>query len=301
MARIKMKAAAFSVEECFESFLNSRKAKGLSEKTLQTYHYHFAAIGKYLDVSAGIDEIKKADLEKMITAMRDGGLSSNSISSYTRTLKSFFSWCNEEGHTSVNISLYKAEETVKDTYTDTELKRLLKKPDTKKCSFPEYRNWVIINLLLNSGCRAATVRNIQNRDVNLSAATITYRHTKNGNIQIVPLCSNMVSILREYIRIRGGEPNEYLFPNENNKPLTESGLRQAIEKYNLSRGVSKTSVHLFRHSYAERYLKNGGNAFNLQKILGHSTLAMTKHYCKIYDADLVKNYDAFSPLATLNN
>ena len=299
MARIKMKTAALTVEECFDSFINSRKAKGLSEKTLQTYHYHFAAIGKYLDMAAGIDSLKKADLEKMVAAMRDSGLSSNSINSYTRTMKSFLSWCNEEGHTSVNIGLYKAEETVKDTYTDAELKRLLKKPNTRVCGFTEYRNWVIINLLLNSGCRAATVRNILIQDVNLSAATITYRHTKNGNIQIVPLCSDMINVLREYLRIRDGKPQEYLFPNENNKPLTESGLRQAIERYNLSRGVTKTSIHLFRHSYAERYLKNGGNAFNLQKILGHSTLAMTKHYCKIYDADLVKGYDNFSPLATL--
>lgn len=298
MARIKMKTAALTVEECFDSFINSRKAKGLSEKTLQTYHYHFAAIGKYLDTAASIEDLTKKDLEEMIAAMR-GGLSANSINSYTRTLKSFFSWCNAEGHTAVNIGLYKAEETVKTTYTDAELKRLLKKPNMKKCGFPEYRNWVIVNLLLNSGCRAATVRNILIQDVNLAAATITYRHTKNGSIQIVPLCSDMVAILREYLRVRGGGQADYLFPNENDKPLTESGLRQAIEKYNLSRGVEKTSIHLFRHSYAERYLKNGGNAFNLQKILGHSTLAMTRHYCKIYDADLVKGYDNFSPLSTL--
>lgn len=299
MARIKMKNLSPSIEDCFDSFINSRKAKGLSEKTIQTYHYHFAAISKYLDTAVSIDTLKKADLEKMIAAMRDGGLSANSINSYTRTLKSFFSWCNTEGYTEVNITLYKAEETVKNTYTDAELKRLLKRPNMRTCGFTEYRNWVIVNLLLNSGCRAATVRNIQIQDVNLSAATITYRHTKNGSIQIVPLCSNMVSVLREYMRIRDGGSAEYLFPNENGQQLTESGLRQAIEKYNLSRGVEKTSIHLFRHSYAERYLKNGGNAFNLQKILGHSTLAMTKHYCKIYDADLVKGYDNFSPLATL--
>ena len=33
----------------------------------------------------------------MIVSMRESGLSSNSINSYTRTLKSFFSWCNEQG------------------------------------------------------------------------------------------------------------------------------------------------------------------------------------------------------------
>ena len=32
-------------------------------------------------------------------------------------------------------------------------------------------------------------------------------------------------------------------------------------------------------------------------LMGHSTLKMTKHYCSIFDADIAKNYDRFSPLA----
>lgn len=47
--------------------------------------------------------------------MRDAGLAANSIKSYTRTLKSFFSCCNAEG---ITRPLYKTEETVKETYTD---------------------------------------------------------------------------------------------------------------------------------------------------------------------------------------
>ena len=64
----------------------------------------------------------------------------------------------------------------------------------RSTTFCEYRNWVIINLLLNSGCRAATIRSFLVKDVNLNNATITYRHTKNKSIQIVPLCSEMVSV-----------------------------------------------------------------------------------------------------------
>lgn len=169
----------------------------------------------------------------------------------------------------------------------------------RSTTFCEYRNWVIINLLLNSGCRAATIRSFLVKDVNLNNATITYRHTKNKSIQIVPLCSEMVSVMREYMKVRNGEANDVLFPNESGKAMTEAGLREAVRYYNRSRGVEKTSIHLFRHTFAERYLRNGGNPFNLQKILGHSTLDMTRHYCKIYDADLIKGYDSFSPLATL--
>ena len=110
----------------------------------------------------------------------------------------------------------------------------------------------------------------------------------------------MIAILREYGRYRGGEPTDYLFCTETGTQLTENGLRQSIARYNMRCGVQKTSIHLFRHTFARKYLIDcGGDAFTLQKLLGHSTLAMTKHYCAIYDADLTKNYDNFSPLAQM--
>ena len=148
--------------------------------------------------------------------------------------------------------------------------------------------------------RAATVRAIQIRDVDLDGGVVFYRHTKNRKAQVIPLCSPMIAILREYGRYRGGEPTDYLFCTETGTQLTESGLRQSIARYNTRRGVQKTSIHLFRHTFARKYLIDcGGDAFTLQKLLGHSTLAMTKHYCAIYDADLTKNYDNFSPLAQM--
>jgi len=291
-----------TVEDTFGDFIMSRKAKGLSDKTLVTYKQHFAAIAKHLDTQIAIDALTKQDLECMIAAMRDAELAANSIKSYTRTLKSFFSWCNAEGITQLNIPLYKAEETVKETYSDEELERLLQKPNIRKCNFAEYRNWVTVNLLLNNGCRAATIRSILIRDVDLANRVIYLRHTKNKRAQAIPLCEALCGILREYMRIRGGEDGDYLFPNENGTQLTENGLRCSIAKYNKRRGVQKTSIHLFRHTFARKYLVDcGGNAFTLQRLLGHSTLDMTKHYCAIFDADIAKNYDRFSPLAQMKS
>ena len=74
----------------------------------------------------------------MILRMREEGLSDSSINSYTRTLKVFFSWCNEQGYTKTNLKIYKASETAKETYSDDELMTLLKKPEAD-CKFCEYR------------------------------------------------------------------------------------------------------------------------------------------------------------------
>jgi len=291
---------SITMADTFGDFIMSRKAKGLSDKTITTYKQQFAAIGKHLDTAIPIDELTKQDLEEMISSMRDAGLAPNSIKSYTRTLKSFFSWCNEEGITRLNIPLYKAAETAKETYSDTELAVLLQKPNVRKCTFAEYRSWVIVNLLLNNGCRAATIRNILIRDVDLPNRIIYLRHTKNKKAQVIPLCDALCAVLREYLRIRGGGDDDFLFPNESGTQLTENGLRCSIANYNNSRGIQKTSIHLFRHTFARKYLVDcGGNAFTLQRLLGHSTLDMTKHYCAIFDADIAKNYEKFSPLAQM--
>lgn len=301
MAKIKLIVSS-TIEDTFQDFILSRKTKGLAEKTLQSYQSQFRAVAQHLDVSMEMSALKRSHLDAMIISMRDRGLSPNSINSYTRTLKSFLSWCNKQGITRLNIPLYKAEETIKETYSDTELELLLEKPDIRKASFAEYRNWVIINFLLNCGSRSATVRAIQIRDVDLDAGLVFYRHTKNRKAQVIPLCSAMVSILREYLHHRGGKDTDYLFCTETGTMLTENGLRQSIARYNTRRGVQKTSIHLFRHTFARKYLIDcGGDAFTLQKLLGHSTLAMTKHYCAIFDADLTKNYDNFSPLAQMKS
>jgi integrase/recombinase XerD len=299
MGKIKMKTSG-TIAEHYNSYLLSRQASGLSEKTLTTYRQHFNAISRHIAVDGLIDKLTSYMLDMMIVHMQGSGLSPNSINSYTRTLRAFLSWCNVERLTNLNIKLYKGEETIKETYTDTELAVLLKKPDVKKCKFSEYRNWVIINFLLNSGSRAATLRNIQNKDVDLDSHMVYYRHNKGKKIQAIPLCGLMCGILREYMSYRGGESADYLFPTDTGEKLTENGLRCSIARYNERRGVQKTSIHLFRHTFARKYLIDcGGDAFTLQRLLGHSTLEMTKHYCTIFDADITKNYDNLSPLAQI--
>lgn len=300
MRKIRM-GNSETIEGAFELYMTTCAGKGLSQKTINTYKNHFYCIGKYLPVDGSLMALRKADVDGAIGRMREKGLATNSIASYIRTLKAFLTWAKQEGMTDVVIPCYKPEETVKATYTDEELKRLLKKPNLKTCRFTEFRDWAIINLLVNNGCRAGSVRAIQNRDVDLDNAIVSLRHTKTRKVQILPLCSVMVGVLKEYMKIRQGEPQDYLFCDEGGDMLSENALRCTIVKYNHSRGVRMTSIHAFRHTFARKYLVDyGGNALTLQKLLGHATLSMTKHYCAIFDADITKNFDYYSPLAQLS-
>ena len=289
-----------SMKGAFDEFVVAQTAKGLTEPTIKNYHAHFHSISKHINIEKSFSDLTQADIDGMIVSMRKSGLATNSISSYVRVFKTFMNWSRQQGYTTLTAPNYKQVETVKEPYTDEELLRLLEKPKANG-TFCEYRNWVIINFLLNSGCRAATVRNIQNGDVDLSNSRIVFRYTKTHKVQVVPLCSQMVRILKDYCKTRGGGDSDYLFCDEYGGMLSANALRLAIERYNHSRGVKKTSVHLFRHTFARKYLIDcGGDAFMLQKLLGHSTLKMTRHYCNIYDADIANNFDRLSPLENMS-
>lgn len=157
MARISMRNVQKSpVSEYFDLFLSSAAARGIKDKTLSTYKQHFHSISKRLDVTLPLNRLNTAELDKMVLSMREEGLSASSINSYTRTLKVFFSWCNEEGHTDLNIKIFKAPETVKEVYTDKEPLILLKKPEAN-CNFCEselgYHQFPLKQRL--SGCHSA--------------------------------------------------------------------------------------------------------------------------------------------------
>ena len=80
----------------------------------------------------------------------------------------------------------------------------------------------------------------------------------------------------EYLNYRKGKPEDYLFCTSYGEKFTRDGMKTAIHRYNHSRGVAKTSMHLYRNTFAKKWILNKGDIFRLQKILGHSNLEMVK-------------------------
>jgi integrase/recombinase XerD len=60
-------------------------------------------------------------------------------------------------------------------------------------------------------------------------------------------------------------------------------------------GVRGVHPHKLRHTAAVTFLRNGGDAFALQRILGHSSLTMTRNYVALTDADIKAAHEKASP------
>ncbi len=83
--------------------------------------------------------------------MLNSNLSDNTVSTRIRGLRAFLYYCMEMGYIQkFKIQNIKTTEKIKETYTEEELKILLKKPDLKKCSPKEYITWVIVNYVYST-------------------------------------------------------------------------------------------------------------------------------------------------------
>lgn len=107
--------------------------------------------------------------------------------------------------------------------------------------------------------------------------------------------------LWQYLREQSHEENDFVFVSDRGggagEPLTRSGLLQLVRRLGQSAKIqaARCSPHTFRHTFAVEFLRNGGNVFSLQQILGHTSLHMTNRYVALAQADIENQHRQFSP------
>ena len=271
--------AKLTLDEGFKKFITTKKAMKLSDRSIGFYEDCFRYFTAFCDPSTLTEDITKDTIIEYLVYINETKptITDQTVASYMRGTRPFIRFLMEAGHTEkFDFPTVKKSEPLKETYTDDEINKLLVKPDIAKCYFAEYRNWVIICHMLATGNREGTVCNIKNCDVDFGSHEINLRVVKNRRAYIVPISSKYEKILKEYMSHRGGKPDDYLFCNVYQDPLTNNALRNSIQKYNSRRGVARTSIHAFRHTFAKKWVLNGGDIFRLQQMLGHSSLDMVK-------------------------
>ena len=285
-------------KEGCEDYLLDCKARNLREGTLKHYTDVMKQLYKFIPEDTPIEKMNANTFKKFIIQMGERPeINSQSLNTYARDLKTLmYFFMRQEYIPKVKLDVPKVDKTPIETYTDSELQILLKKPNLKKCSFTEYKMWVMTNFLLSTGVRQKSLLNIKVRDLDFDSEFINITHTKNRKALIIPMNSDIKKILLEYLRYRGGEADDYLFCNIYGKQLAKSTMIHTLLEYNRARGVEKAGTHRYRHTFAKKWVLMNGNIVTLQKILGHSSLQMTQNYINLLVSDMKKDIEEFNIL-----
>lgn len=289
-------------EEGVEEFLLNCEARNLRNGTLKHYRDSIKQLYRYIPPDTLISDIDEVMWDSFKIAMRNrGDLNDVSMFTYGRDMKTILRFfMKQEWMPKFDLHLPKTDKAPTETYTNEELRRLLAKPNLKKCNFVEYRCWVIINFVLSTGLRQNSLINIRIKDIDFDAEVIYVNITKSRKPLVIPMNKDLQKILKEYLKYRQGkDENDYLFCNQFGEKMTRSTVYHSIYDYNHRRAVSRTGVHRLRHTMAKQWVLMGGNVVSLQKLLGHSNLEITQNYLNILVSDIKKDVDEFNILREL--
>ena len=167
----------------------------------------------------------------------------------------------------------------------------------------EARNQTIFMILLDSGLRIGELVNLKMGDVHMDDGFLKVMG-KGKKERIVPIGRSAQRALQRYFFRYRSNPTlpgvDNAFLSIHGKPLTENSIKLMFARLAQRSGVQRLHAHLCRHTFATRFLINGGDVFTLQQILGHSTLEMVRHYVNLASNHIAMQHQRFSPLDRLN-
>lgn len=161
------------------------------------------------------------------------------------------------------------------------------------------RNQAILKTFLDTGLRLSELVGIQRSDLDFDNGTIKVmgKGAKERRVRMSP--ETQKAILKYLLR-RRNDDLPCLWVTEENRPLRARGVSSMIRRLGELAGIRhqvRTSAHTFRHTAAIQYLRNKGDQFTLQIMLGHSTLEMTKRYVSTLGVeDMLKAHQTASPV-----
>ena len=313
-----------------EMFIEHCENKGLATKTIGSYEQTLRLLMLWLD-EQGITQTEKIthvviqDYVKQIKERGKYTVTSNpnsgnyqerridfgkkvsdvTINNYLRNMSAFFNWCVEEGlilRSPVKRRDYiKVERRPLEFVSDEDFRKLLRNMNT--ASFSEYRDYIIIQLLLDTGMRINECLMIQVTDVNLPKRYIYLpaENTKGKKGRHVFFSDKMATQLQRWIKYKDRyRDSDFLFCTNKGKFLEVSNFEKNVRKYAQRIGLKDIHPHVFRNNFAKRFLMSGGDIYTLSRLLGHSSVTVTEQaYLDVNQEDLAEMYRKHSPLSKI--
>ncbi|MDQ0233021.1 tyrosine-type recombinase/integrase [Metabacillus malikii] len=310
--RKKTKSYVETFEDAINLFLKDCEIRNLRPHTIRFYRNEIQTFLNQLgEQEINVSVLKPYNItdehikENVILYLRKyKGARVVTVNTRLRALRAFFNYLHKGKHIPKNpfenIKLLKDRKRVIATFTKEQLNKLFRQPDLK--TFTGVRDYTIMLLLLETGIRANEAIGLTLADIRWEDSLICVRNAKSYRERLVPMQSTMKTQLKKYIAIRGYAETDALFTTVDNTPLSKRGLQNRIEKYGVLadlKGV-RCSCHTFRHTFAKLSVQQGANIFELQTILGHTSMEIVKTYVNLFGTDVRERHKEFSPLKVLD-
>lgn len=299
------------MEADIADFLLDRRVKGVSAKTLSWYK---DALTKFRQYCAGITIYRTADisaraLRLYLVYLTDAGHNDGGVSNLYRATRAYLRWCADEySITSLLDALKRVPGPTPSAEPLDPISLDHASAMIAQCTPRTYtgeRDKALLYVLLDTGVRHQELTDLTVEDINIEAGSVLIREGKGGKSRTVFVGLKARRALINYMRLRdspllvamrrkrGATVTSALWLTDEGAPLTKSGIRQIIMRRARQAGLPEPGMHEFRRAFAINSLRNGMDVITLQRLLGHSTLAIINRYLKLLSDDLKASHEKY--------
>lgn len=287
------------MEKAASRYGRFQRSEGMQQTTVSTNQIRIAYFIAYVrsqGLSDGLEGLSVSNARGWIEAMQDKGLSDWTINTRIRSLKAFSNWLYKEewiDHDPLaKLRPPKAQDVPKHILDPKDVERLLATCPT--ATLVGLRDRAIITLLYSTGIRLAELVALQKNDIDYKQGLVLVRRGKGGKVRVVPLGQRADKAIDRYLAKRKDDRPE-LFLTDEGEALGYWTVRMLFRRKSEAIG-RHVHPHLFRHSFAVQYLRNGGKLETLKAIMGHSDYETTLHYARLAGVDVLKDHDIADPM-----
>ncbi|PWK15770.1 tyrosine-type recombinase/integrase [Tumebacillus permanentifrigoris] len=312
---------ALCLDTLFEQFIRAKLAEGRSKRTIDQYRENYKFLLTYIDskgIERTVNSLSPVVIRDYIVWMlhekvrfeghqfvneqyKTVGLSPVTVNTRLKTLRVFFGFLHSEDH--IEHDPMRLVKNVEENENEIvilkveELQRLLEIPSQRQ--FCDFRDYVLMNLLLDSFLRINEALSLKVSDIDLEAGMVLVRgeNAKNRKSRTIPIQQSTASLLKELIEENREFNADFVFLSNYGEQMTANHFRHRLKEYATKANLtSKVHPHLFRHTAATMFLENGGDIRHLQMMLGHRDLRMVLRYTHLSKQALKKQHEQYSPI-----
>jgi integrase/recombinase XerD len=271
-----------------ELFIQERKyLKNVSPRTVQWYGQAFkvfADCGLEKPAEHTPAEITMKLKARVIELQESGRVKPISINSWLRVTNAYLKWGADEGYLPKRIKLprLKEPETVIEPWPAEEVQKLVK---YKPSNWSRRRVQTLALLIADTGLRISEALALKRSDIHMDDLLVTVKRGKGGKARFVPFS---VVGRKFLLRWQATHEHDLVFCSRDGLPLVQRNIFRSFQLICDDLGIAgvRRGWHCLRHTFAAAFIRDGGDVFALQRILGHATLEMTKRYVNLQTGDL---------------